>query len=229
MSHPFFHFLVNTMAHIDRAYLRAVREFHPQGTIAHTPIECIKFCEETSQNPVCSFLTPQPNAKPLKSRLTRFGGDLGGRALSTLLALDALTSGLSGVLGLVGLLSLLGSSLLLLGILDGLLAGSGTGLGALVAALLDHIEGSTNDGTLGLDGTAGTLLSDFLFAFEKSPVSNSLLGPRCIELQISQLFQVMSMSSSSVCPYPNTGPNLMSRPIRKTKEITSNMGKNWRY
>lgn len=154
------------MAHNDRAYLRAVRESRPQETIAHTPIYCINFVKETQipapeASRIPSYSPAQ--AKPLLFRLTRLGGNLGGRALSTLLALDALGGTLAGgsVLGLLGLLSLLGSGLLLLGVLDGLLASSSTGLRALVAALLDHVEGSTNDSTLGLDGTAGTLLSDF--------------------------------------------------------------------
>jgi hypothetical protein len=95
------------------------------------------------------------------NNLAGLGGDLGGRALGTLLALDATTSG-SG-LGLLSLLGGGGSSLLLLGILDGLLAGSLTGLGALGTALLDHIEGSTNDSALVLDDTASALLSDLLY------------------------------------------------------------------
>ena len=96
--------------------------------------------------------------------LAGLGGDLGGGALSTLLALDALGTTLGGSsLGLLGLLAALGGSLLLLGVLDGLLAGGLTGLGALGAALLDHVEGGTDDGTLVLHNTAGTLLSDLLF------------------------------------------------------------------
>lgn len=58
---------------------------------------------------------------------------------------------LGGGLSLLSLLRALGSGTLLLALLDGGLAGSGAGLGALCAALLDHVEGSTNDGTLGLD------------------------------------------------------------------------------
>lgn len=58
---------------------------------------------------------------------------------------------LCGGLGLLSLLSALGGSALLLALLDGGLAGSRAGLGALSAALLDDVEGSTNDGTLGLD------------------------------------------------------------------------------
>lgn len=97
-------------------------------------------------------------------RLTRLGSDLGGRALSTLLALDALSglgTGGSG-LGLLSTLAALVGGLLLLGVLDSLLAGGGTGLGALGAALLDHVEGGTNDGTLALHDTAGALLGNFL-------------------------------------------------------------------
>lgn len=114
-----------------------------------------------------------PNPKPDRYifSLTRLGSDLGGGTLGTLLALDALSSTLAsrgGGLSLVGLLLALGGSLLLLGVLDGLLAGSGTGLGALRTALLDHVKGGTDDATLVLDSTAGTLLSNFLFTLKSS-------------------------------------------------------------
>lgn len=72
-------------------------------------------------------------------------------------------SGAGSGLGLLSLLLALRSGLLLLGVLDGLLASGGTSLGALASSLLDHIKGSTDDSTLGLDDTAGTLLGDFLF------------------------------------------------------------------
>lgn len=117
----------------------------------------------TKFNRDISCLLPQP--KPDRIRLLPV-------ALSTLLALDALTStlgGAGGVLGLVSLLLALGSGLLLLALLDGLLAGGGTGLGALGAALLDNVEGSTDNGTLGLHDTAGTLLGDFLFTLKIQP------------------------------------------------------------
>ena len=146
--------------------------FHPQKKpIAHTPNCCKifvqgkqipapekppKFIHEIQQRYLLS--TPQP--KPDRIRLLPV-------ALSTLLALDALTStlgGVGGVLGLVSLLLALGSGLLLLALLDGLLAGGGTGLGALGAALLDNVEGGTDNGTLGLHDTAGTLLGNFLFS-----------------------------------------------------------------
>ena len=39
---------------------------------------------------------------------------------------------------------------------------SGTGFGTLGAALLDDVEGGTNNGTLVLDCAAGALLGDFL-------------------------------------------------------------------
>lgn len=76
--------------------------------------------------------------------------------------LDVPSSGLAGGalgsgLGLLSLLHALGGSALLLALLDGGLAGSRAGLGALCATLLDDVEGSTDDGTLGLDlaATAG--------------------------------------------------------------------------
>ena len=54
-------------------------------------------------------------------------------------------------LGLLGLLDALCSSLLLLTLLDGLRASGRACLRAHRAALLDHIERSTDNGTLGLD------------------------------------------------------------------------------
>lgn len=105
---------------------------------------------------------PYPITSPI---LTGLGRGLGSRTLGTLLALDPLglaLGGAGGGLGLLKLLLALGGGLLLLGGADGLLAGGGAGLGALSAALLDHIERSTNDGTLGLDGAAGTLLGNLL-------------------------------------------------------------------
>lgn len=77
-------------------------------------------------------------------------------------SLNVPSSGLAGGalgsgLGLLSLLHALGGSALLLALLDGGLAGSRAGLGALCATLLDDVEGSTDDGTLGLDlaATAG--------------------------------------------------------------------------
>lgn len=225
------------MAHNDRAYLRAVRESRPQETIAHTPIYCINFVKETQipapeASRIPSYSPAQ--AKPLLFRLTRLGGNLGGRALSTLLALDALGGTLAGgsVLGLLGLLSLLGSGLLLLGVLDGLLASSSTGLRALVAALLDHVEGSTNDSTLGLDGTAGTLLSDFLYALKDIPSAFLILSQRFVTCRYIpapfRCFRIVLVDMSMF----HHRTQLKSRhvgPFRKTKETTSTMGKTWRY
>ena len=119
-----------------------------------------------------SILSPRTSTQAEPSRLLRFhsltrlAGSLGSRALSTLLALDTLSSALGGrggVLGLLGLLAALGGGLLLLGFLDGLLAGGGTGLRTHGTALLDDVEGGTDDSTLVLYNTAGTLLGDFLF------------------------------------------------------------------
>ena len=119
-----------------------------------------------------SILSPRTSTQAEPSRLLRFhsltrlAGSLGSRALSTLLALDTLSSALGGrggVLGLLGLLAALGGGLLLLGFLDGLLAGGGTGLRTHGTALLDDVEGGTHDSTLVLYDTAGTLLGDFLF------------------------------------------------------------------
>lgn len=97
--------------------------------------------------------------------LASSGSDLLLSTLGTLLAHISLGLDLGGegsVLGLLGLLDSLNSSLLLLFGLDGLGAGGRSGLGAHGAALLDDLEGGTNDGTLGLDGAAGALLGNFL-------------------------------------------------------------------
>lgn len=106
---------------------------------------------------------------------------LGRGALGAHLARDAAglaLGGRGGELGLLGLLGLRGRELLLLGLLDGLGAGRGAGLGALGAPLLDHIERSTNDGALGLDGAAGPLLGDFLRR-------GSVLCSFCVEAPLS--------------------------------------------
>lgn len=94
--------------------------------------------------------------------LSGTGLGLGGSTLGLHLAdLGGALAG-SSVLGLLGLLGSSGGLLLLLGLLDGGIAGGGTGLGAHGTALLDHLERGTNDGTLSLDGTASALLGDFL-------------------------------------------------------------------
>lgn len=94
------------------------------------------------------------------------GVDLGLRTLGSLLAdgvsCSSALAGQSGVLGLVSLLGGGGSGLLVLALLDGGGAGGAAGLGALRAALLNHIERSTDDATLSLDGTARALLGNFL-------------------------------------------------------------------
>lgn len=97
--------------------------------------------------------------------LASSGSDLLLSTLGTLLAHVSLGLALGGGGSALGLLSLLGglsSSLLLLVGLDGLGASGRSGLGAHRAALLDDLEGGTNDGTLGLDGAAGALLGNFL-------------------------------------------------------------------
>lgn len=141
-------------------------------------------------------------AEPPSIRLTRLGGDLGSRTLSTLLALDALSSALGGgggVLGLLSLLAALGSGLLLLGLLDSLLAGGGTSLGAHAAALLDHIKGGTDDGTLVLDDTAGALLGNFLFMVKTDPVSNC---------SSTSYFASPVIVLSLICPHSTAAPCL---------------------
>jgi hypothetical protein len=68
-----------------------------------------------------------------------------------------------GGLRLLGLLYALSSASLLLAGCDGSLAGSLTGLWSLRSSLLNHVEGSTDDGTLVLNGTARALLRNFLY------------------------------------------------------------------
>lgn len=85
--------------------------------------------------------------------------------LGALLALDLLSlspCGAGSGLSLLSLLLGLGGGLLLLALLDRLSTLSGASLGALAASLLDHIEGSTDDGTLVLDCAASALLRNFL-------------------------------------------------------------------
>lgn len=97
--------------------------------------------------------------------LTSISSGLGSRTLGTQLAnisLGLALGSLSSGLGLVGLLGSGGGLLLVLAVLDGLGSGGGAGLRSHGAALLDHIEGSTNDSSLGLDGSAGSLLGNLL-------------------------------------------------------------------
>jgi hypothetical protein len=109
--------------------------------------------------------TPSPALPLASNQLLGSCLDLLLSALGTLLADVALglaLGGLGGGLGLVSLLGGGGSLLLLLALLDGLSAGGTAGLRSHRATLLDHIERGTDDGTLGLDGTASALLGDLL-------------------------------------------------------------------
>lgn len=81
--------------------------------------------------------------------------------------------GTCSTLCLLGLLCALGSSLLLLALLDSSETSGGTGLWSLRSSLLDNVEGSTNDGTLSLDCAAGSLLGNFLFVVVVSALSSS--------------------------------------------------------
>lgn len=95
--------------------------------------------------------------------LTAGSSDLLGRTLSSLLAGDLATGlALGSILRLLRLLDRGSSLLLLLALLDGSETGGAAGLGAHGSALLDHLEGGTDDRSLGLDGTAGALLGSFL-------------------------------------------------------------------
>jgi hypothetical protein len=119
-----------------------------------------------SQYACPSLQKPTKQSSQNPTILTARSSNLLWSTLSSLLALDSgsLTlSGAGGGLGLLGLLDTLSSGSLVLVLLDGGLAGGGTGLWSLGSSLLDHIEGSTNDSTLGLNSTAGSLLGNFLY------------------------------------------------------------------
>jgi hypothetical protein len=107
----------------------------------------------------------RPASRPTSPSLLGPGLNLGLCALGSLLAYDALGLALGGSGGALGLLRLLlGSSrlLLLLALLDGLGASGRSGLGAHGSLLLDHIERGTDDGSLRLDCSAGSLLGHLL-------------------------------------------------------------------
>lgn len=115
---------------------------------------------------------------------------------------DGLALGGDGsVLGLLGLLDGSGGGLLLLALLDGGLAGGGTGLGALSAALLDQLEGGTNDGTLSLDGTASALLGDFLWGMLVTLCL--FLVPPIVEIMFAYIY-IWNRRTESIVPqrYP---------------------------
>jgi len=120
--------------------------------------------------PICHPCATLPRTQTTKQQkenlhpLTSRGLDLLWRTLSTHLACDSGVSLCStgSVLRLLSLLCALGSSSLLLALLDSSLTGGGTGFWSLTATLLDHIEGGTDNSTLRLDGTAGSLLGNFL-------------------------------------------------------------------
>lgn len=96
--------------------------------------------------------------------LLRPGSNLGLSTLRALLADDALGLALAGgsVLGLVALLGGGTGLLLLLALLNGGGSGGGPRLRSHRSLLLDHIEGGADDGSLRLDGSAGSLLGNFL-------------------------------------------------------------------
>lgn len=101
-------------------------------------------------------------AVPLAGSCSNFGSRALGSLLAKLCSLGG-TLGLgSGELCLLSLLGSLGGSLLLLVQLDSLSAGGRSDVGSHGAALLDHIKRGTDDGSLGLDSSAGSLLGNFL-------------------------------------------------------------------
>jgi len=121
---------------------------------------------------IAPIKTAHHNSSPF---LTSIGGNLGLCALGTLLAdLCAAGSVGRGRLCFLGLLLGVLLSLLLFALLDVGLAGGSAGLGALRAALLDHVQGGSNDATLLLECAAGTLLGDFLIMVKKALVNFEL-------------------------------------------------------
>jgi len=95
--------------------------------------------------------------------LTARSLDLLWSTLRTLFARDLLSlSSSCSRLGLLSLLRACSSSSLLLSFLDSSKSGGWSGLWSLSSSLLNHIEGSTNNGTLRLDCSAGSLLRNFL-------------------------------------------------------------------
>jgi hypothetical protein len=103
--------------------------------------------------------------------------------------LNLTPSGTGGRLCLLGLLLGLGSGLLLLALFDSGSAGGVASFRTLGAALLDHIEGGTNNGALVLDGAARTLLGNFLFAGRLALLiievcRRDVLHPRHVPLQL---------------------------------------------
>ena len=106
----------------------------------------------------------------IQSSLTRFGANFWHSSFNTLLALNALDlalGSLGSILGLFGLLLIFRSNFLFFSVLDGLLTGSGAGLGAHASSLFNHIKRNTNDSTLRLNDTSSTLLGNFLLGKEK--------------------------------------------------------------
>jgi len=98
------------------------------------------------------------------TRLSRLGGNLGWGTLGLHLRdFGSLTlCCLGSTLGLLGLPLALSGGLLLLAFLDSSLSGGGSGFWSHGSSLLDDVEGCTNDGSLVLDRSAGSLLGDFL-------------------------------------------------------------------
>jgi len=120
-----------------------------------------------SRGPVLKPTIHSPNHLHLHSPslLTARGSNLLWSTLRTLLALNPTDLSLRctrRVLRLLSLLCTLSRGSLLLALLDCGLSGSGAGFRAHRSSLLDHIEGGTDDGSLGLDCAAGSLLRDFL-------------------------------------------------------------------
>jgi hypothetical protein len=124
---------------------------------------------------------------------------LGGSALGTLLAnfLGLTPSGVGSGLCLFSLLLGLSCGLLLFALFDSGRAGGVAGFGTLGTALLDHIEGGTNNSTLVLDGTTSTFLGNFLFACLLALLAIEVVGA------VYRVLHVRLPTDVMLCSMPN--------------------------
>ena len=124
-------------------------------------------------------------AQPTISRhLTGSRLHLWRRTLCLLLAdlIHRSTTSLGSGLCLLGLLLALLLGLLGLAGCNGLLSGGGAGFGTLGTALLDDVEGSSDDATLLLDRAAGALLGYFLLGCVRCDLSWFVVVTVCVSV-----------------------------------------------
>ncbi|KAB8336773.1 hypothetical protein FH972_021082 [Carpinus fangiana] len=134
--------------------------------------------------------------KTTRTRLSARGLRLGLGALCLLLAddglLDVAARTAHGALGLGGLLLALGRGLLLLAGVDGSLAGGGARLGALRAALLEHVEIGADDAALRLDGAAENFEVRNLFDVLRISLHLLLVRPRPIVVVSNKVWRCIA-------------------------------------